>query len=171
MSDSRSSVGDDSRQRWVSIRSASPVGLTRLSRLCSIALGVSLVAATAMSQSGEWWVTDRPGATLFGQVILPIDDADGDGRDDLIVSVPLGYTERGRTGSVLVVSSETGKLLNRLDGEPHKERFGWSAAVVSRDASGRAEVIAIGGRECKLLSSRPYRLEERLYTNLYSYPG
>lgn len=127
--------------------------------------------APALAQEKEWWFTNQPEVTMFGHTILSFEDADGDGVDDLIVTAPLAYSADGRTGSVLVLSSASGKILRRLDGPPRRERFGWGAAIVSRDASGRADAIALTSVECTLKSRWPYRLERKYATSVYSLPS
>lgn len=135
------------------------------------ALFACLAATPTLAQDAEWWTTHQPDVTMLGHTILAIDDADGDGVDDVIVTAPLAYTAGGRTGSVLVMSSASGKILRRLDGPARRERFGWKAAIVSRDASGRADAIALTDVACTVLSRWPYRLQEEYTTSLYSLPS
>lgn len=127
--------------------------------------------APACAQEKPWWFTHHADTIMFGHTILPTEDEDGDGAEDLIVTAPLAYTAGGRTGCVLVLSSGTGKLLRRVDGEPRRERFGIDMAVVARDELGRAAAVALTTVAYTARSDRPLRVEETYSTSVYSVPS
>ncbi|MEP0546713.1 MAG: Ig-like domain-containing protein [Rhodothermales bacterium] len=81
---------------------------------------------------------------FFGRSVAGVDDADGDGRGDLLVSAPLEDGGAQDAGRVYLFSGATGELLRTL-ASPTPEldgRFGdWVAAVPDANGDGRGDLL------------------------------
>ena len=70
----------------------------------------------------------------FGKDYCLLDDHDSDGAPDFLISAP-GEVFPGGRGAVYVISSMTGQIITRVDGEPGDSRFGSFLASIG-DVSG-----------------------------------
>ncbi len=80
----------------------------------------------------------------FGRSVATVPDADGDGRDDLLVGAPLEDAELPDAGRVHLISGATGALLRTLE-SPNPEDsgfFGFTVAgVPDADGDGRGDLL------------------------------
>ena len=80
----------------------------------------------------------------FGRSVARVPDADGDGRDDLLVGAPLEDIELPDAGRAYLFSGATGRLLQTLD-TPNPEEsgfFGFTVAgVPDSDGDGRGDLL------------------------------
>jgi hypothetical protein len=114
------------------------------------------VGAPAADSGRVYLLSGRDGAVLktysperrggsFGWYVARLDDLDGDGRPDLAVGGPYAADEQGTpVGSAWVLSSATGRELQRWNGTDRRGGFGGVvAAVADLDGDGKGDV-AVG---------------------------
>src|SRR5205814_1286808 len=121
-------------------------------------LGALVIPAIAQDYGAD----DSERATLFGHEVAAIGDLDGDGAEDLAVTAPLAWSSAGRSGSVLLLSTQTGKMLGRIDGAASDAAFGWKIQCTSPMRAGRGGTLAIG------CSARRGAAEARRESRIYA---
>ncbi len=83
------------------------------------------------------------GSAAFGYALAPFPDADGDGVADILAGDLRATVPGTGLGSVLVVSSATGMVLERVSAPAGAQEFGIVVAAVSDlDADGTADILA-----------------------------
>ncbi len=90
----------------------------------------------------RWFGDDQAGE--FGSALANAGDVNGDGRDDIIVGIPMEDASAAitRAGSARVFSGADGSLLHDIDGSAKDDDFGWSVASAGdQDGDGCSEIV------------------------------
>jgi hypothetical protein len=87
--------------------------------------------------------TSDPKATLFGLSVAVLGDIDGDGEDEVAIGAPLAWSERGRTGAVLIVGVESLRLRRILWGPEDDGWFGQRVHALKLDPDAKFAWLGI----------------------------
>ena len=79
----------------------------------------------------------------FGEVVVSVNDVDGDSISEVLVANPTEVGERGVIGAVYLVSSKSGSILDSLLGERDMDDLGSRMAVLWDPSGKRSPFVAV----------------------------
>ena len=103
--------------------------MVRLVAYCGAWLVVSAVTAAAQDRIWQW--DGQLPNDQFGTAVSDAGDVDGDGFDDVAVGAPVADNNGVESGTVYIMSGQTGVILRAFDGDAASDRLGSSVCMSS----------------------------------------